>query len=56
MRCLRCHGTVVEEWAFTEREGGALMARCVNCGDMIDRVVIFNRDRAAARFLKKRAG
>jgi len=54
MRCLRCKGTVVEEWIFTEREGSASMARCVNCGDLIDPVVISNRDRSAARFLKIR--
>jgi hypothetical protein len=52
MRCIRCKGTVVQEWSFTEREGGALMARCINCGDLIDQVVIFNRSRSEARFLK----
>ena len=49
MRCIRCKGIIVEEWAFTEKEDGALMARCVNCGDLIDPVVILNRHRSAAR-------
>lgn len=42
MRCLRCRGMMVEERVFT-MEGGIAMARCVCCGDLIDRVVIRNR-------------
>lgn len=56
MRCLRCQGTIVEEWIFTEREGGAAMARCVNCGDLIDPVVISNRDRSSSPFFKDAEG
>jgi len=56
MRCLRCQGTMVEEWIFTEGEGGASMARCVNCGNLIDPVVISNRDRSSVGFLKARKG
>jgi len=56
MRCLRCQGTLLKEWVFTENEGGALMVRCVNCGDLIDPVVISNRDRLSVRFQKTRKG
>lgn len=55
MRCLRCLGTMVEEWIFTEREGGTSIVRCLNCGDIIDSVVIFNRLRTLAIFHKRRS-
>jgi hypothetical protein len=56
MRCLRCHGTMVNEWIFTENERGSLMTRCVNCGDLIDPVVISNRVHSSVNFLKTRKG
>jgi hypothetical protein len=53
MRCLRCQGTMVEEWMFTEKEGGTSIARCLNCGDIVDNVVIFNRLHALGTSPKK---
>jgi hypothetical protein len=47
---------MVKEWIFTENEGGTLMARCLNCGDFIDPVVISNRIRSSVHFLKTRRG
>jgi hypothetical protein len=42
MRCLRCNGTMVEVILFTN-EGRTPMARCLNCGDRLDNVVMLNR-------------
>lgn len=42
MRCLRCKGTTMEERIDT-REGSTLLIRCLHCGDLIDKVVLFNR-------------
>jgi len=52
MRCPRCQGTMVEVMLFT-KEGGTPMVRCLNCGNRLDKVVIFNRLRALARFSKR---
>lgn len=49
MRCIRCQGMMIEERVFT-REGGLAMARCLHCGELIDTVVISNRDRSQPRF------
>jgi hypothetical protein len=38
-RCLRCHGLLVRHFVAPSLH----MARCVNCGDLIDRVVLHNR-------------
>jgi len=53
MRCIRCEGMTVEEWICTEKEGGISMVRCLNCGDIVDNVVIFNRLHAMTQFYKR---
>jgi hypothetical protein len=53
MRCIRCEGTIIEDWICTEKEGGISMVRCLNCGDIIDNVVIFNRLHTLTNFYKK---
>jgi hypothetical protein len=52
MRCLRCKGMTVEDWVCTEREGGISMVRCLNCGDITDNVIIFNRLHTLTKFHK----
>ena len=44
MRCTRCAGLSVSEIIY---EGGSrvLAQRCVHCGDLIDRVIVLNRQR-----------
>lgn len=44
MQCTRCAGLRVTEVIY---EGGSrvLALRCVHCGDVIDRVIAFNRQR-----------
>ena len=44
MQCTRCAGLRVPEVIY---EGGSrvLALRCVHCGDVIDRVIAFNRQR-----------
>ena len=44
MRCTRCAGLRVPEAIY---EGGRRVAalRCIHCGDVIDRVIAFNRQR-----------
>jgi uncharacterized Zn finger protein len=44
MQCGRCAGMRVPEIIF---EGGAriIAMRCVHCGDVIDRVIVMNRQR-----------
>jgi hypothetical protein len=44
MQCTRCAGLRVPEIIY---EGGsrALALRCVHCGDVIDRVIVLNRQR-----------
>jgi len=42
MSCWRCGGTTVGERILTE-EGGILIVRCLNCGDILDEVVGENR-------------
>jgi hypothetical protein len=44
MECNRCAGLRVPEIIY---EGGSRVAalRCVHCGDVIDRVIAFNRQR-----------
>jgi uncharacterized Zn finger protein len=44
MRCTRCAGLRVPEIIC---EGGSRIPalRCVHCGDVIDRVIVFNRQR-----------
>lgn len=44
MKCLRCHGLMVREAIFT-REGGIPVSRCIQCGEIVDKVVILNRCR-----------
>ena len=51
MKCRRCQGIMVEERIFT-RDGGTRMTRCVHCGDLVDTVVISNRNRPAPDFPK----
>jgi len=53
MECQRCHGIMIEERIFT-RDGGTPMVRCIHCGDLVDTVVISNRNRSAAHFPKGR--
>jgi len=43
---------MVESTIFTQ-EGGTPMARCLNCGDIVDTVVISNRRRSLPGFCKK---
>lgn len=43
MECLRCSGMMVYEQIFTN-QGGLHVARCVHCGDVVDNVVISNRE------------
>jgi len=44
MRCTRCAGLRVHEIIY---EGGSrvLALRCIHCGDVIDRVIVLNRQR-----------
>jgi hypothetical protein len=44
MKCTRCAGLRVPEIIY---EGGSrvLVLRCVHCGDVIDRVIVLNRQR-----------
>lgn len=42
MNCLRCQGKLVNERIFTE-VGTLDIARCVYCGDIIDRMILHNR-------------
>ncbi|MFQ5597285.1 MAG: hypothetical protein ACE5GK_04465 [Nitrospiria bacterium] len=42
MRCLRCKGMTMEERIET-CEGSALLIRCLQCGDLVDSVVLYNR-------------
>jgi hypothetical protein len=44
MRCTRCAGLRVPEIIC---EGGSRVSalRCVHCGDVVDRVIVFNRQR-----------
>jgi uncharacterized Zn finger protein len=44
MQCTRCAGLRVPEIIY---EGGSrvLALRCVHCGDVIDRVIVLNRQR-----------
>lgn len=53
MKCIRCEGMTVKEWICTEKEGGISMVRCLNCGDIIDNVVVFNRLHTMTRFYKR---
>jgi uncharacterized Zn finger protein len=44
MQCTRCAGLRVPEIVY---EGGSriLALRCIHCGDVIDQVIVFNRQR-----------
>ena len=44
MQCTRCAGLRVSEMIY---EGGSrvLALRCIHCGDVIDQVIILNRQR-----------
>lgn len=44
MQCTRCAGLRVSEIVY---EGGSriLALRCIHCGDVIDQVIVFNRQR-----------
>jgi uncharacterized Zn finger protein len=44
MKCTRCAGLTVPEIIY---EGGSrvLALRCIHCGDVIDRVIVLNRQR-----------
>ena len=44
MQCTRCAGLRVPEIIY---EGGSrvLALRCIHCGDVIDRVIVLNRQR-----------
>lgn len=46
-RCLRCMGLMVAEEAFDSQvgraHGGSLVSRCVQCGEVIDLVILQNR-------------
>jgi len=55
MKCQRCQGIMVEEWIFT-RDGGTRMIRCIYCGDLVDTVIILNRNRPPSHFAKPRGG
>jgi Zn ribbon nucleic-acid-binding protein len=41
--CPKCQGMRVAEWVFTD-EGEVAMVRCIRCGDLVDSVVLFNRN------------
>jgi len=56
MKCIRCQGVMVEEWIFTRKEGGTSMSRCLNCGNLIDGVVISNRGRSSVCFQEAQNG
>ncbi|MEC4677690.1 MAG: hypothetical protein VST69_02910 [Nitrospirota bacterium] len=43
MQCPRCSGMMVYEQIFTS-QGGLDISRCVHCGDVVDSVVISNRE------------
>jgi hypothetical protein len=40
MACLRCHGLLLQEH---RSKRGAWWWRCVNCGELVDRVILRNR-------------
>ena len=45
MRCLRCQGAMMGERVYT-RSGEIHMSRCPYCGDMVDSIVLLNRNRS----------
>ncbi len=45
MKCSRCHGMMVREVIFTN-QGGIPVSRCIQCGEIVDKVVILNRHRS----------
>jgi len=55
MKCQRCQGIMIEERIFT-RDGGTSMIRCIYCGDLVDTVVISNRNRSESHFSKTQGG
>ena len=50
-RCARCGGLMVAEPCvdYWDDAGNATIRRCVQCGDLIDPVILRNRHRMAAR-------
>lgn len=44
MNCRRCRGMMVREVVFT-KQGGIPVSRCIQCGEIVDKVVILNRFR-----------
>ena len=50
MKCTRCHGSLVPEYAYDLANSGSISAslwKCVQCGDRIDPIILANRARQA---------
>ncbi|MFQ5588837.1 MAG: hypothetical protein ACE5F7_08350 [Nitrospiria bacterium] len=51
MKCPRCYGMTVNEQVYTD-QGEIEVSRCIHCGDVQDKVVIFNRRHPSFRIKK----
>ena len=64
MRCRRCRGLMVEracwekEWTHVSRRWGNpfYLWSCLNCGEMVDRTILFNRTHPAEEMASRRHG
>jgi hypothetical protein len=48
MKCYRCNGTMVYE-VFYGEDGEFAGWRCVLCGEIVDNVIVKNRNRTASK-------
>jgi hypothetical protein len=49
MKCSRCGGPMTGEMLFDESQEHVWALRCIHCGDIIDPVIMANRNRNAVR-------
>ena len=40
---IRCGGRVVYEWLVVDGEAPLLVSKCLNCGDVVDDIILENR-------------
>lgn len=52
MKCIRCKGYTVQEQVFTS-EGSIPVLRCLCCGELIDHVIMANRNRSEIFHVRK---
>lgn len=44
MKCERCGGSMIKENFFDSIGGGSFWGwKCINCGEVLDRIIVFNR-------------